>query len=52
MFIDAYNKLQDSPPEPECGLLRVVLGLMFSSDGTQLTSFSMAKLWHLSLDRK
>jgi len=53
-FIDAHNKLQDSPPEPECGLPRVVLGLMFSSDGTQLTSFSMAKLWpvYLSIGNK
>jgi len=48
-FIDANNKLQDSPPEPECGLPRVVLGLMFFSDGTQLMSFSMAKLWPIYL---
>jgi len=48
-FINAHNKLQDSPPEPECALPRVVLGLMFSSDGTQLMSFSMAKLWSIYL---
>jgi len=48
-FIDAHNKLQDSPPEPECSLPRVVLGLMFSSDGTQLMSFSTAKLWPIYL---
>jgi len=34
VFINAHNKLQDSPPEPECSLPRVVLGLIFSSDGT------------------
>lgn len=44
-FIEAHDKLQDSPPEPGCNLPRVVLGLMFASDGTQLTSFSTAKLW-------
>jgi len=49
VFIDAHNKLQDSPPEPECGLPRVVLSLIFSSDGTQLTSFSTAKLWPVYL---
>jgi len=48
-FIDAHNKLQDSPPEPGCDLPRVVVGLMFASDGTQLTSFSTAKLWPVYL---
>ena len=45
MFIQAHCELQDSPGEPGCDLQRVVLGLMFASDGTQLTSFSTAKLW-------
>ena len=45
VFIQAHRELQDSPGEPECDLPRVVLGLMFASDGTQLTSFSTAKLW-------
>ena len=45
VFIQAHCELQDSPGELECDLLRVVLGLMFASDGTQLTSFSTAKLW-------
>lgn len=44
-FIEAHNTLQEQPPEPGCSLPRAVLGLMFSSDGTQLTSFSTAKLW-------
>jgi len=48
-FIEANSKLQDSPPEPGCNLPRVVLELMFSSDGTQLTSFSTATLWSVYL---
>ena len=48
-FIEAHNRLQDSPPEPGCNLPRVVLGLMFSSDGTQLASFSTAQLWPVYL---
>ena len=43
-FLEAHRELQDSPGEPGCDLSRVVLGLMFASDGTQLTSFSNAKL--------
>ena len=43
-FLEAHRELQDSPGEPGCDLPRVVLGLMFASDGTQLTSFSNAKL--------
>ena len=48
-FVEAHGKLQDSPPEPGCDLPRVVLGLMFASDGTHLTSFSTAKLWPVYL---
>jgi len=48
-FIKAYDKLQESPPEPECDLPRVVVGLMFASDSTQLTSFSTAELWPVYL---
>ena len=44
-FIQAHCELQDSPGELECDLPRVVLGLMFASDSTQLMSFSTAKLW-------
>jgi hypothetical protein len=43
-FIEAHRVLQDSPEEPGCELPRVVLGLMFASDGTRLTTFSNAKL--------
>jgi hypothetical protein len=43
-FIDAHQKLQDSPREPGCDLPRVVVGLMFGSDATHLTAFSDAKL--------
>jgi hypothetical protein len=48
-FIDAHLALQDSPGEPGCQLPRVVVGLMFASDGTQLTTFSNAKLWPVYL---
>jgi hypothetical protein len=48
-FIEAHNKLQEQAPETGCNLPRVVLGLMFASDGTQLTSFSTAKLWPVYL---
>jgi hypothetical protein len=46
-FIDAHNALQNSPPEPGCDLPRVVVALMFWSDGTHLTQFGEAKLWPL-----
>ena len=48
-FIDAHRDLQDSPGEPGCELPRVVVGLMFASDGTHLTAFSNAKLWPVYL---
>jgi hypothetical protein len=48
-FIDAHHALQDSPGEPGCQLPRVIIALMFASDGTQLTAFSEAKLWPLYL---
>ena len=48
-FVKAHRDLQDSPQEPGCDLPRVVIGLMFASDGTQLTSFSNAKLWPVYL---
>jgi hypothetical protein len=46
-FINAHHKLQESPPEPGCGLQRMVIALMFWSDATHLTSFGNAKLWPL-----
>jgi hypothetical protein len=48
-FIDAHDDLQNAPGEPGCELPRVVVGLMFASDGTQLTAFSNAKLWPVYL---
>ena len=48
-FIQAHQKLQDSPPEPGCDLPKVVAAFMFWSDSTQLSSFGNAKLWPLYL---
>jgi Plavaka transposase len=48
-FIEANRDLQNSPGEPGCELAKVVVGLMFASDGTHLTAFSDAKLWPLYL---
>jgi hypothetical protein len=48
-FIEAHRDLQESPEEPGCDLLRVVVGLMFASDSTQLAAFSTAKLWPVYL---
>jgi hypothetical protein len=48
-FIDAHREAQELPREPGCSLPRVVAALMFASDGTQLTSFSNAKLWPVYL---
>jgi len=44
-FLDAHRELQESPGEPGCNLPRVVVAMMFYSDGTHLTSFGNAKLW-------
>lgn len=46
-FLRADRQLQDSPPEPNCDLPRVVVALMFASDATQLSTFGSAKLWPL-----
>lgn len=48
-FIKAHQDLQSSPTKPGCDLPRVVVGLMFWSDTTHLTSFGNAKLWPLYL---
>jgi hypothetical protein len=48
-FMDAHQELQESPREPDCGLPRAVIALMFSSDATHLTTFGNAKLWPLYL---
>ncbi|TEB27708.1 hypothetical protein FA13DRAFT_1634250 [Coprinellus micaceus] len=46
-FLQAYEDLQKSPPEPGCKLPRHVIGLMFASDATMLAAFRTAKLWPL-----
>lgn len=48
-FVSAHRDLQASHGEPGCNLPKVILALMFASDGTQLTAFSNAKLWPLYL---
>jgi hypothetical protein len=44
-FREAHRALQDSPPEPNCDLQRVVVALMFWSDATHLTQFGNSQLW-------
>jgi hypothetical protein len=44
-FLQAHQDLQNSPPEPDCDLPRVVVALMFYSDSTHLTSFGHSQLW-------
>lgn len=43
-FIKAHDEIQNLPGEPNCDLPRVVVGIMFASDATHLTSFSDAQL--------
>ncbi|TEB18673.1 hypothetical protein FA13DRAFT_1719668 [Coprinellus micaceus] len=45
-FIEAYREVQLLPPEKEEDYLpRCIVGLMFASDETHLTSFGDAQLW-------
>ena len=44
-FIDEDLRLQTSPPEPDCTLERVIVGLMFWSDATVVSQFGQAKAW-------
>jgi hypothetical protein len=46
-WIEAHDNLQKQPNEPGCKLEKVILGLMFWSDSTHLTSFGTAKVWPL-----
>jgi len=48
-FIEAHCNLQESSRELRCSLQKVVVGFMFTSDSTQLTAFSTAKLWPIYL---
>jgi hypothetical protein len=45
VFLEAYEEIQKLPGELGCMLPRVLVGLMFGSDGTLLTSFGNASLW-------
>jgi hypothetical protein len=44
-FLQAHQELQASEPEPGCNRERLVIALMFSSDGTQLSNFTDDELW-------
>ena len=44
-FREAHNALQNSPPEQDCEMPRVVAALMFWSDATHLTQFGSSQLW-------
>jgi hypothetical protein len=44
-FREAHDTLQNSPAEPNCELPRVIVALMFWSDGTHLTQFGNSQLW-------
>jgi hypothetical protein len=46
-WIEAHDNLQKQPNEPGCKLEKVILGLMFWSDSTHLTSFGTANVWPL-----
>ncbi|KZP26571.1 hypothetical protein FIBSPDRAFT_781724, partial [Athelia psychrophila] len=45
VWLKAHDDLQKQPNEPGCKLEKVILGLMFWSDSTHLTSFGSAKIW-------
>jgi hypothetical protein len=44
-LIEEHIRIQNSPPEPGCNLVRAVVALMVSSDGTHLAQFGDASLW-------
>jgi len=48
-WIQAHDELQEQPKEPDCTLERVIAGLMFFSDATQLANFGNATAWLLYL---
>lgn len=49
VWLKAHDDLQKQPNEPGCELEKVILGLMFWSDSTHLTSFGAAKVWPVYL---
>ncbi|KAG6906427.1 hypothetical protein DXG01_013963, partial [Tephrocybe rancida] len=48
-FLRAHQELQEMPGEPGCMLPRVIVALMFWSNGTHLTQFGNAKITPLYL---
>ena len=44
-FLSTHDEIQSLPGKPGCTLPRVLVGLMFGSDSTHLTSFGSASLW-------
>ncbi|KAJ7695932.1 hypothetical protein B0H17DRAFT_899062, partial [Mycena rosella] len=48
-FIEAHEKIQRKPAEPNCTLEHVVAALMWWSNSTHLANFGMASLWPLYL---
>jgi len=46
-WLNAQDELQKLPREPGCSLERIIAGLMFFSDATQLANFGTAKAWPL-----
>ncbi len=44
-FLEAHEEIQTATGEPGCSLPRILIGLMFGSDSTHLTSFGSASLW-------
>lgn len=45
VFLEEHERIQTMNGEPDCSLPRVLVGLMFGSDSTHLTSFGNASLW-------
>ncbi|KJA13340.1 hypothetical protein HYPSUDRAFT_151696, partial [Hypholoma sublateritium FD-334 SS-4] len=45
VFLEMHEEIQALVGEPGCVLPRVLIGLMFGSDATHLTSFGNASLW-------
>ncbi|KJA19277.1 hypothetical protein HYPSUDRAFT_99107, partial [Hypholoma sublateritium FD-334 SS-4] len=45
VFLETHEEIQALAGEPGCSLPRVLIGLMFGSDSTHLTSFGSASLW-------
>ena len=48
-WLEAHDQLQRQANEPGCGLEKVILGCLFSSDATHLATYGVAKVWPLYL---